>query len=104
MSVVGPGGSGKTRLIFSMLAFKTFRPSFNKTFCFYEESQPLFNEMAKKLNIESVACLNFSMIKKLEDCLLVFDDSCEKIYQEKEFVKLAVAGRHKKSSLHFREA
>ena len=36
------------------------------------------------------------MIKKLEDRLLVFDDSCEEIYQEKEFVKLAVAGRHKK--------
>ena len=58
--------------------------------------------MAKKLNIEFVPCLDFSMIKNLEDCLLVFDDSCEEIYQEKEFVKLAVAGRHK-SSLHFRE-
>ena len=36
------------------------------------------------------------MIKKLEDCLLVFDDSCGEVYQEKEFVKLAVAGRRKK--------
>ena len=52
--------------------------------------------MAKKQNIEFVPCLDFSMINKLEDCLLVFDDSCEEIYQEKEFVKLAVAGRHKK--------
>ena len=51
MSVVGPGGSGKTRLFFSMLASKTFRPSFKKTFYFYKEYQPLFNEMAKKLNI-----------------------------------------------------
>ena len=52
--------------------------------------------MAEELNIEFVPCLDFSMIKKLEDCLLVFDDSCEKIYHKKEFVKLAVAGRHKK--------
>ena len=52
--------------------------------------------MAEKLNIEFVPCLDFEMIKKLENCLLVFDDSCEEIYQEKEFVKIAVAGRHKK--------
>ena len=96
MSVVGPGGSGKTGIFFSMLASKTFRPSFRKTFYFYKEFQPLFNEMAKKLNKEFVPCLDFSMIKKLEDCLLVLDDSCEENYQEKEFAKLAVAGRHKK--------
>ena len=101
LSVVGPGGSGKTRLIFSMLASRTFRPSFKKTFDFYKEYQPLFNEMAKKLNIEFVPCLDFSVIKKLEDCVLVFDDSCEQIYQEKEFVKLAVARRRKKVHCNF---
>ena len=36
------------------------------------------------------------MKKNLEGCLLFFDDSCEEIYQEKEFVKLVVAGEHKK--------
>ena len=30
-----------------------------------------------------------------ENILLVFDDSCEEIYNDKEFVKLATAGRHK---------
>ena len=34
------------------------------------------------------------MIKKLQNFLLLFDDSCEEIYQENEFVKIAVAGRH----------
>ena len=58
---------------------------------FLRRHQPLFIEMAKKLNIEFVPCLNFNVIKKL-DCLLVFDDSCEEIYQEKEFVKFAGAG------------
>ena len=33
---------------------------------------------------------------RLENCLLVFDDSCEKIFNDKEFSKLApAAGRHK---------
>ena len=36
------------------------------------------------------------MIKNLENCLLVFDDSCEEIYQEQAFVELAIAGRHSK--------
>ena len=95
MSVVDPAESGKIRLNFSMLASKTFRPSFNQKFYFYKEYRPLFNEMAKKLK-EFVLCLDFNMIKKLQDCLLVLNDSCEATYQEKEFVKLAVAGRHKK--------
>ena len=77
MSVVGPGGSGKTRLIFSMLAAETFHPAFAKTYYFYKEYQPLFTEMAQKLNIEFVPCLDFEMIKDLKNCLLVFDDSCE---------------------------
>ena len=46
-------------------------------------------------DIEFLPCLEFEMIKNLENFLLVFDDSCEEIYQ-KEFVKLAVSGRHKK--------
>ena len=51
--------------------------------------------MSERLNIEFFPCLDFEMIKNLENCLLVFDDSCE-IYQEQAFVKLAVAGRHRK--------
>ena len=35
------------------------------------------------------------MIKTLQDRLLIFDDSCEDIYEEKEFVKIAVSGRHR---------
>ena len=97
MAIVGPGGSGKTRLIYSMLASSTtFSPPIFKTYYFYKEYQPLFKEMSEKLDIEFIPCLDFEMIKNLENCLLVFDDSCEEIYQEKEFVKLAVAGRHKK--------
>ena len=95
MSVVEPSGSGKTRLIFSMFASQSFYPKFEKIYYFYKEFQPIFKEMSEKLVYEFVPCLDFQMIKELRNCLLVFDDSCEKIYQEKEFVKLALAGRHK---------
>ena len=95
MSVVGPSGSGKTQLIFSMLAAKTFYPRFEKIYFFYREFQPTFKEIERKLNIEFVSCLDFELIKTLENCLLIFDDSCEEIYQEKDFVKIAVSGRHK---------
>ena len=87
MSVVGPGGSVKTRLIFSMLALHTFQPGFQKCYYFYKEYQPLFNKMMKKLKIEFVPCLDFDMIKNLENCLLGFDDSCEDIYEEKRISK-----------------
>ena len=103
MSVVGPSGSGKTRLIFKMLAPPTtFKPTLGKIYYFYKEYQHLFKEMQDKIeDIEFLPCLEFEMIKNLENCLLVFDDSCEEIYQEKEFVKLAVSGRHKKVNCIF---
>ena len=103
MSVVGPSGSGKTRLIFKMLASPTtFKPTLGKIYYFYKEYQHLFKEMQDKIeDIEFLPCLEFEMIKNLENCLLVFDDSCEEIYQEKEFVKLAVSGRHKKVNCIF---
>ena len=95
MSVVGPSGSGKTRLIFSMLTSKTFYPRFGKIYYFYRDFQLEFKEVEKKMNIEFINCLDFEMIKTLQDCLLIFDDSCEEIYQEKDFVKVAVSGRHR---------
>ena len=37
---------------------------------------------------------NLEFLNSLANCLLIIDDSCE-IYNDKEFVKLATAGRHK---------
>ena len=37
----------------------------------------------------------FDRLRNIEIILLVFDDSCEEIYNDKEFVKLATAGRHR---------
>ena len=38
---------------------------------------------------------SFEIVNNLPDCMIVFDDTCEKIFNEKDFVKLATAGRHK---------
>ena len=37
----------------------------------------------------------FDRLRNIENVLLVFDDSCVEKYNDKEFVKLATAGRHK---------
>ena len=95
MAVVGPSGSGKMQLIFNMLLWGTFQPRFSKILFCYKDFQPQFPLMRKKLSIQFVRFQNFDFIIDLEDCLLIFDDSCEEIYSDKTFVKLATAGRHK---------
>ena len=37
----------------------------------------------------------FESLRNLENVLLVFDDSWEEIYNDKEYVRLATAGRHR---------
>ena len=75
MSLVGPGGWGKTRLRISMLASSTtFYTKRQEFYHFYTELQPLFKVRAEKLNIEFVPCLAFEVIEKIEICLLVIDD------------------------------
>ena len=36
------------------------------------------------------------MMKNLSNCLLIFDDSCKEIFDEKEVVRIATSGRHRK--------
>ena len=99
LSIIGPGGSSRARLIFAMLASPTiFIPSFKEPTTFTKKISKLFKEMVEKLSIEFVPCLDFEMINKLENCGLVSDDFCEEIHQ-KELVKIAFAGRRKKN--HF---
>ena len=93
MSIVGPSGSGKTDLIFKMLTSKTFYPNFETIIYFYQHEQPKYRDMEKKLNIEFKKFNGFELIS----C----DDSCEDLFNDKEFSKLATAGRHKKLSVIF---
>ena len=48
------------------------------------------------MNMQFTKFLIFDLIPELEKCLLVFDNSCEEIFDDKEFSNLATAGRQKK--------
>ena len=99
ISLVGPSGSGKSRLIFDWLQIGTFQPEFDKIYYFYQHYQSLYGAMQTKIkNIEFVQGVDFDKIENLPNIgktLLIFDDSCEEISSSKQFVKIATAGRHK---------
>ena len=99
MAVCRPSCCGKTELIFKMLLQGTFSPEFQKIFYFYQHDQPNYQSLEKKLNVEFKQFSGFELVSELENCLLVFDDSCEEIFNDKEFSKLATAGRHRNISV-----
>ena len=99
MAVCGPSCCGKTELIFQMLLRNTFYPKFNSIYYFYQHEQPKFSSIERNLNILFTKFSGFNFISQLENCLLVFDDSCEEIFNDKEFSKLATAGRHRNISV-----
>ena len=98
MAVCGPSCCGKTELIFQMLMRNTFYPKFNSIYYFYQHEQPKFSSIERNLNIFFTKFSGFDFISQLES-LLVFDDSCEEIFNDKEFSKLATAGRHRNISV-----
>ena len=90
----------KNELIFKMLLQSTFSPKFESIFYFYQHEQPKSQFVErKKINIQFMKFSSFEQRSELDDCLLVFDGSCEEIFNDKEFSKLATAGRHKKISV-----
>ena len=99
MAVVGPSGCGKTELIFKLLSGNTFYRKFNKIIFSYKEMQQIYIKMEKTLGVTFKKYATLEFLNKLAMCLLIIDDSCEKIYNDKELLKLATAGRHKTSML-----
>ena len=100
ISLVGPGESRKSQLIYQWLKKDTFQPKFDKILFFYQLFQPLYDVMLKEIeNIEFVQGVNFDSIDSLENIgtkyLLIFDVSCQEICNSREFEKIAVAGRHR---------
>ena len=94
MAVSGPSCCGKTELIFKMLLHNTFSPKSQSFFYFYQHELPKLESLETKLKIQYKKFTSFEIASELEDCLLVFDDSCEETFNDKEFSKLATAGRH----------
>ena len=97
MAIVGPSGSGKTELILKLLMGNTFYPKFGTVLYLYKEMQPAFSEKvsSREVDVKFMKFDGFESVRKLENVLLVFNDSCEDIYNDKEFVRLATAGRHR---------
>ena len=90
MSIVGPSGFGKTALLFRMLKDSTFYPCFERIYHFYKEFQPLFKDMQRVIpGIEFLKYSGFDITKKLSHCLLIYDDSCDEIFNDKKFVKIS---------------
>ena len=100
ISLVGPGESGKSQLIYEWLKNGTFQPNFDRIIFFYQHFQPLYEQMQKEVkNLDFVQGVNFDFIDSLENngtkYLLIFDDSCQEICASRDFEKIAVAGRHR---------
>ena len=103
MAVFSHSCCGKTELIFRMLLENTFFLNFFSIFYFYQDEQPKFRSLEAKLNIQFTKKSSFDLISELENCPLVFDNSCEDFFNDKEFPKLATTGRHKDISVIYEE-
>ena len=92
MAVCGRSCCGKTELIFQMLLRNTFYPTFSSIYNFYQHEQPKFSTIERKVIIFFTKFSGFEFTSQLENCLLVFGNSCEEIFNYKEISKLATAG------------
>ena len=99
MAVCGPSCCDKTELIFQMLLRITFYPKFKSIYYFYQHEQPKISSIERNLSIFFTKFSGFDFISLLENCLLVFDDSGEKIFIAKEISEFATAGRHRNISI-----
>ena len=90
-SLVGPSETGKLQLFHNWLKIGTFQPKFDKIYFFCQHSKPLYDVMQKENeNLEFVQGVNFEVIDSLKNNgtkhLLIFDNSCQEIWNSKAFV------------------
>lgn len=106
ISVVGPAGSGKTRLIGRMIfnQEKIFKPTFDRILYFYKHYQEPYGNiktacLSKNVDIEFIQGLEWDAVEHSEALkkrtLVVVDDLYEDAAQSKEFLDLVIAGRHR---------
>ena len=91
---VEPSGSGKTELIFKILMGNSFYTEYGTVLYLYKEIQPAFSKKVSshEVNVKFMKFNGFESLRNLVNILLVFDDSCEDIYNEKE---IATAGSNR---------
>ena len=86
MAVIGPSGE-KTELILAMLSGNVL--SQIRKICFVTVVQEAAQKLPLSFKKKPVRLQN------IENCLLIFDDSCEELFNDTVFVMLATAGGHK---------
>ena len=91
MAVCAQLSFGKNEMIFKILIQNTFVPNSQCIFYFYQHDPPKFRIIWRETTADSFK-FSFEKIPELHNCLLEFDYSCEDIFNNKEFSKLATAG------------
>lgn len=108
MMVVGPSGSGKTYVVSQMLKKhgEIFKPNFEQFVYFYNHFQPVYEELQLALGAHTFRLcqgVDWSILDKVtasnKQTLLIFDDVYQEVSATKEFLNLAISGRHQKLHL-----
>lgn len=106
--VVGPSGSGKTFLVSQILKQHEtiFKPNFEQFVYFYNHFQPIYEELRNNIGPEKFQLcqgVDWSILDKTtaanKQTLLIFDDVYQEVSGSKEFLNLAISGRHQKLHL-----
>ena len=87
----------KNRIKIQIIEKENFLFQTLKNLIFCKDIKPIVRKRFNILNIqiEFVKFDGIYCLRKIENILPVIDASCEEVYNDKEFVKLATAGRHK---------
>ena len=106
LSVIGPGGCGKTQLVSRILLNQKiiFKPCFEKILYFYKHFQTEYESLVlgctrEKVSIEFLQGLQWTAVDKSEaeklKTLVVFDDLYQDACEDGAFLNLVVAGRRR---------
>ena len=103
LTVVGPGGSGKTHLVAQLLwqHLQIFKPDFEQFVYFYNNFQPIYEELLLFLGQQNFfLCqgVDWSFLDKVtasnKPTLFIIEDFYQNVSDTKEFLDLAISGRH----------
>ena len=103
LTVIGPSGSGKTHLVAQLLRQhrQIFKPNVEQFIYFYNHFQLIYEELLLSLGQQKFhLCqgVDSSFLDKVtasnKPTLLIFDDVYQNVSDTKEFLDLAISGRH----------
>ena len=86
MAIVGPSGSGETELVLKLFIENIFYPKYRTVIYLHKEMQPAFSAIMSSREVE-MKFNSYESVRNSENVLLVLDDSCEDIYNDKELVR-----------------